>query len=370
MVSDSQVEKATKNEILSKEIVELVSQNQVNEVEVEDLFVPEEKEQKKKAEIIVETNIKKKLLEKEKKEMETLERISGNIEMKIRENINEGIQQLQEFLKTCSCDSVKLSAEVMALDTCFSVWVSLCSGPGKERYFNVASTVMRRIHIILDKYEELLQKSHREKIAGYLKDMGFHNLNMSVLGHNKEQGINTKTVTCSKYAVGIGSARFQLQYMGHYLKREERKDPDPRIQHFIPDTWQRELLDIVDNNESAIIVAPTSSGKTYASYYCMEKVLRESDDGVLVYVAPTKALVNQIVATVHNRFLKELPSGMTVCGVFTRDYRYDALNCQVLVTVPQCLEILLLCPHRQNWVKRIKYVVFDEVCHFNIKFIE
>ena len=56
-----------------------------------------------------------------------------------------------------------------------------------------------------------------------------------------------------------------------------------------------------------------------------------------------------------------MPAGKSVCGVFTRDYRSNALNSQILVTVPQCLEILLLSPHRQDWAAKIKYVVFDEV---------
>lgn len=38
----------------------------------------------------------------------------------------------------------------------------------------------------------------------------------------------------------------------------------------------------------------------------MEKVLRESDDGILVYIAPTKALVTQIAAEVYARFSKNM----------------------------------------------------------------
>ena len=40
----------------------------------------------------------------------------------------------------------------------------------------------------------------------------------------------------------------------------------------------------------------------------MEKLLRTSDDDILVYVAPTKALVSQIAAEVYARFRKELGS--------------------------------------------------------------
>ena len=38
----------------------------------------------------------------------------------------------------------------------------------------------------------------------------------------------------------------------------------------------------------------------------MEQILRASDDDILVYVAPTKALVTQIAAEIYARFSKNM----------------------------------------------------------------
>lgn len=36
-------------------------------------------------------------------------------------------------------------------------------------------------------------------------------------------------------------------------------------------------------------------------------------------------------------------------------------GCRILVTVPQCMQILLLSPNHQRWCQRIKYAIFDEI---------
>ncbi|XP_064227077.1 probable ATP-dependent RNA helicase DDX60-like isoform X2 [Aotus nancymaae] len=284
-----------------------------------------------------------------------------SIEEEIKNNLLSGIRKLEDFLTSCASNSAKVGVEMLGLIACFKAWKEHCHGEGKiSKDLNIAVQMMKRIHSLLERYPEILEAEQQQYIAKCLNYLGFNDLANSldptlVIQDDKEKNEG------NKYSIGMGPARFQLQYMGHYLIRDERKDPDPRVRDFIPDTWQRELLDVVDKNESAVIVAPTSSGKTYASYYCMEKVLRESDDGVVVYVAPTKAVVAQVAASVQNRFTKRLPAGRILCGAFTRDYRHNALNSQVLITVPECFEILLLAPHRQKWVKRIRYVIFDEV---------
>ncbi|XP_048797844.1 probable ATP-dependent RNA helicase DDX60 isoform X2 [Lagopus muta] len=321
--------------------------------------VKKTKIRKSKAEIIMEENNRRLKAKEEKKEQEQWKTLQIPMEKEIQENLTVGINKLEKFLKTVKSKSVKFSIEISALSACVEAWKKHCRKQGsKPEDLSSAVQVMRRIHILLEKYQDLLEKSHLQKLSQYLQLLGFENLACTLTGQMREGGDDRSR---SNYDIEVGPARFQLQYMDYYLLREERNDPDPRVEHFIPDTWQRELLDAVDNNESAVIVAPTSSGKTYASYYCMEKVLKTSDEGVVVYVAPTKALVNQVVGSVYSRFTKKLLDGLVVCGVFTRDYRHDVMNSQILVTVPQCLEILMLSPHRQSWTKRIQYVIFDEI---------
>ncbi|NWR94333.1 DDX60 helicase, partial [Furnarius figulus] len=316
------------------------------------------KNHKSKAKVIREENKRRLEAKDEENEQKKWQALRETTVQQIKENQTVGINNLEKFLKTLKSKSVKLSAEMTALSACLEAWKQHCKEQGNEsKDLSKAVQVMRRIHILLEKYRDHLEKSHLKELTKYLKLLGCENLAYSLSGQTGESS-NQNT---NKYAINVGSARFQLQYMDYYLLREERNDPDPRVQHFIPDTWQREVLDAVDNNESAVIVAPTSSGKTYASYYCMEKVLKMSNEGVLVYVAPTKALVNQVAGAVYSQFSKELPDGWALCGVFTRDYHHNVMNSQILVTVPDCLEILMLSPHCQKWTHRIKYVIFDEI---------
>ncbi|KAI1364578.1 hypothetical protein F5Y08DRAFT_204635 [Xylaria arbuscula] len=156
---------------------------------------------------------------------------------------------------------------------------------------------------------------------------------------------------------------FQLEHCGPFLERSFDSHADERVP-FEPDAWQRSVLDSIDANDSLFIVAPTSSGKTFISFYAMEKVLRADNDGVLVYVAPTKALVNQIAAEIQARFQKSYNhEGRSVWAIHTRDYRVNSsTGCQILVTVPHVLQIMLLSPSNANsWSKRIKRIIFDEV---------
>jgi hypothetical protein len=163
----------------------------------------------------------------------------------------------------------------------------------------------------------------------------------------------------------VSFERFQLQFAGPRLPRNVGSIPDERTAKFgfWPDKWQWELLNAVDAvpAQSALVIAPTSAGKSFISYYVIEKVIeynkrceKSVDEGVVVVVLPTKALVNQVSAVVYQKY-------GDVYGAYAGRQKDKVLDCQVLVTLPMELEVLLTSPGTQKWVKKIKYVVFDEV---------
>lgn len=151
----------------------------------------------------------------------------------------------------------------------------------------------------------------------------------------------------------------QLKYAGDHLKRTLGTRKDKRVP-FDPDEWQVQLLDAVDSNKSAIVAAPTSSGKTFICFYAIEKVLRSSDTDVVVFCLPTKALVNQVSADVYARFNPK-NTRTSLQGTLMSDKSNDPFNCQVLITVPSMLESLLNSRDCSN----IRYIIIDEVHKIN-----
>jgi len=197
------------------------------------------------------------------------------------------------------------------------------------------------------------------------KQLSLPTIPMAVPKTDRPLAFSFKVPTNSKDSLNVSGTKtdFQLSHCGPYLDRAIDATEDSRVK-FTPDAWQVKVLDEIDANRSVFVVAPTSAGKTFISFYAMKKVLQADDNGVLVYVAPTKALVNQIAAEIQAGFRKNFDhGGKSVWAIHTRDHRLNSpTGCQILVTVPHVLQIMLLSPsNARSWAPRVKRIIFDEI---------
>lgn len=166
---------------------------------------------------------------------------------------------------------------------------------------------------------------------------------------------------------GIGKSytAFQLEDAGHLLARNVNSVRDARVP-FFPDGWQKDLLDYVDNRKSILVTAPTSSGKTFISYYCMKSIIKWNKQPEnahrkqsAIYVAPTIPLINQAYADLYSKY-KNASLHRWTPGALSLD---NPEKIDILVCLPGSLEKLLLAPEWAGFVQRLSrgYVILDEI---------
>ncbi|KAL4987838.1 hypothetical protein BDW68DRAFT_177452 [Aspergillus falconensis] len=259
-----------------------------------------------------------------------------------------------------------LHAEVLTymLSTLVNAWNARCKSKGRESSMQIGALIWHTIQQIANLKEGITEDIARH-IQSTARTMNFPQIHLQVQEARK-LSFDFARFEMAKggFEVALSPTDFQLLHAGPYLDRSMGSAPDPRVHDFEPDKWQREVLDQIDARRSLFVVAPTSAGKTFISFYAIKQVLEDDNDGVLVYVAPTKALVNQIAAEVQARFSKAYNTpGKSVWAIHTRDYRINnPTGCQVLITLPHILQIMLLAPsNAKTWSSRVKRIIFDEV---------
>lgn len=128
---------------------------------------------------------------------------------------------------------------------------------------------------------------------------------------------------------------------------------------------------LLGSSRRAVVVSlPTSSGKTMIAQFRILQALNQFDteNGWVAYLAPTRALVNQITRIIRNDFeplgisVEQVSPALEVDGFEMSILQNDDKDNQfkVLVTTPEKLDLML----RQDWEKKIgrplTLVVVDE----------
>ncbi|XP_067889141.1 exosome RNA helicase MTR4 [Heterodontus francisci] len=117
---------------------------------------------------------------------------------------------------------------------------------------------------------------------------------------------------------------------------------------FILDAFQREAIACIDNNQSVLVSAHTSAGKTVCAEYAIALALRDKQR--VIFTSPIKALSNQKYREMYEEFQD--------VGLMTGDVTINpTASCLVMTT-----EILRSMLYRGSEVMReVAWVIFDEI---------
>lgn len=134
-----------------------------------------------------------------------------------------------------------------------------------------------------------------------------------------------------------------------YVPISQHKSVNPaRTYPFVLDPFQAVSIASIDRNESVLVSAHTSAGKTVVAEYAIAQSLRDKQR--VIYTSPIKALSNQKYRELHAEFGD--------VGLMTGDVTINPeASCLVMTT-----EILRSMLYRGSEIMReVAWVVFDEI---------
>lgn len=124
--------------------------------------------------------------------------------------------------------------------------------------------------------------------------------------------------------------------------------------NFSLDAFQRESVKCLERDESVLVAAHTSAGKTVVAEYAIALALRKNQR--VIYTSPIKALSNQKY--------RELQEQFTDVGLMTGDVTIDK-NASCLVMTTEILRSMLY--KGSEVIREIAWVIFDEVHYMRDK---
>ncbi|KAJ1670047.1 ATP-dependent RNA helicase mtr4, partial [Spiromyces aspiralis] len=141
-----------------------------------------------------------------------------------------------------------------------------------------------------------------------------------------------------------------------YVPLSQHKWPEnpARVYPFQLDPFQRDSIACIQREESVLVAAHTSAGKTVVAEYAIAQSLRNKQR--VIYTSPIKALSNQK----YREFLEEFGD----VGLMTGDITINpGASCLVMTT--EILRSMLY--HGSEVMREVAWVVFDEIHYMRDK---
>lgn len=140
----------------------------------------------------------------------------------------------------------------------------------------------------------------------------------------------------------------------NYEPLSYKPDQPAKVYPFVLDPFQQEAIKCLDNNQSVLVSAHTSAGKTVIAEYAIAMSLQKRQR--VIYTTPIKALSNQKYREMYEEFQD--------VGLMTGDVTINPSASVIIMTT----EILRSMLYRGSEIMReVAWVVFDEIHYMRDK---